>query len=83
MAILSLTLIEMVDFAYYGNSELNILLEPFLSFKFRATPRFINTIRKILVKYATFNLKCYSKILCGGSAENFRFWLFCTELVAN
>ncbi len=22
---------------------------------------------------------CYSQILCGGSAENFRFWLFCVH----
>ncbi len=28
-------------------------------------------------------LKCYSQILCGGPAENFRFWLFCTDLMAN
>ncbi len=28
-------------------------------------------------------LKCYSQNLCGGSAKNFRFWLFCTDLVAN
>ena len=26
-------------------------------------------------------LKCYSHILCGGSAENCRFWLFCVDLV--
>ncbi len=31
------------------------------------------------MKYAT--LKCYSQILCELSAENFRFWLFCTDLV--
>ena len=30
-----------------------------------------------------FDLKCYSQILCGGSAEKFRFWLFCIDLVAN
>ena len=29
------------------------------------------------------SLKCYFQILCGGSAKNFRFWLFCIELVAN
>ncbi len=28
-------------------------------------------------------LKCYSQIFCGGSAEIFRLWLFCTDLVAN
>ena len=28
-------------------------------------------------------LKCYSQILRGGSAENFKFWLFCIDLVAN
>ncbi len=28
-------------------------------------------------------LKCYSQILCGGSAENFRLCLFCVNLVAN
>ncbi len=28
-------------------------------------------------------LKCYSQILCGGSTKNFRFWLFCIDLVAN
>ncbi len=28
-------------------------------------------------------LKCYSQILCGGSAENFRFCLFFADLVAN
>ena len=28
-------------------------------------------------------LKCYSQILCGGSAENFRFCLVCVDLVAN
>ena len=31
----------------------------------------------------TLALKCYSLILCGGSAENIRFWLFCVDLVAN
>ncbi len=28
-------------------------------------------------------LQCYSQILCGGSAKNFRFWLFCIDLVVN
>ena len=31
----------------------------------------------------TKQLKCYSQILCGGFAENFRFWLFCIDLVGN
>ncbi len=35
------------------------------------------------IKICSFHLKCYSQILCGGSAEIFRFWLFCTDLVAN
>ncbi len=30
-----------------------------------------------------WRLKCYSQILCGGSSENSRFWLFCIDLVAN
>ncbi len=29
------------------------------------------------------DLKCYSQILYGGSAENFRFWLFCIDLAGN
>ncbi len=31
----------------------------------------------------TKTLKCYSQILYGGSAKNFRFCLFCIDLVAN
>ena len=33
--------------------------------------------------YACVVLKCYSQILWGGSAENFKFCLFCIDLVAN
>ncbi len=29
------------------------------------------------------HLKCYSQILYGGSADIFKFWLFCIDLVAN
>ena len=33
-------------------------------------------------KWPTAILKCYSQTLCEGSAEMFRYWSFCIELVA-
>ncbi len=35
-----------------------------------------------LNKRKYFTLKCYSQILCGGSAKHFRFQLFCIDLMA-
>ena len=37
----------------------------------------------VKVTALAISLKCYSQILCGGSAEKFRFWLFYIDLVAN
>ena len=50
-------------------------------------PKITLTLNKIGSGQSIVNtagiLKCYSQILCGGSAKNFRFWLFCIDLVAN
>ena len=36
-----------------------------------------------VVLQSSSSLKCYSQILCRGSAENLRFWLFCIDMVKN
>ncbi len=51
-----------------------------IDFEFERCPAFVAWLNQ---QSFVSGLKCYSQILCGGAAENFRFCLFCTDLVAN